>query len=125
MPKNAVKLLVLLTAAVLLLSGGTALAKKDFHGWAMDKLMGWGCTDIEYTMYEARDAFKGKATNPLPFMDLDILDVSEGDRVTLVKWEPSKDRYKLIVKRQKGGSDSVIIGRNGKKKDSGLSLKFD
>lgn len=117
--------LLMLIMALFLLSAGQARAEKDFHGWAMERLMAMNCTDIEWTMYEARDAFKGKAMNPLPFMELDILDVKDGDRVTLVNWEPEKERYKLIVKRGNGGTDSVIIGRDGKKKDSGFSIKFD
>lgn len=107
--------------------GGAAEAKQDFHGWAMDKLIGMGCVDISYTMHQGRDAFQGKAINPAAFMELDILDVSVDDKVVLVKWDEDEDRYKLIVwrKARNGDRESVYIGRDGKKKDSGFQIKFD
>lgn len=121
---------LLVMAAILIATlslAGSALAKKDFSSWAMDKLISMGCVGIEFTMYEARDAYQAQVINTLPFLDLGILDVEEGDKVALVNWEPSRDRYRLVVWRgaRDNSEDYVTIGRDGKKKDSGFSIKFD
>ncbi len=115
------------TLAAAMLAAGPSAAGQDFQGWAMGELIGLGCTGVSYTMHQGRDAFEGKALNPAAFMDLDILQVSPGDRVMLVKWDEDKDRYKLIVwlKARGGQEQSVYIGRDGKKKDGGFTLKFD
>ncbi|MBU1274193.1 MAG: hypothetical protein KJ720_02360 [Proteobacteria bacterium] len=127
MNRKPALLLTTLLLAALCLPAGAARAEQDFHGWAMGKLIGMGCVGVSYTMHQGRDAFQGKTINPAAFMELDILDVSPDDKVMLVKWDEDEDRYKLMVwrKARHGDRQSVYIGRDGKKKDSGFQLKFD
>lgn len=127
MNRKPALLLAALLLAAFCLPAGAVKGEQDFHGWAMDKLIGMGCVEISYTMHQGRDAFQGKTINPAAFMEMDILDVSVDDRVMLVKWDEDGDRYKLIVwrKGRHKGKQSVYIGRDGKKKDSGFQLKFD